>query len=69
MDVTNALPPGFYWYFEAGDEPEVVRVTRDGEVHFCGSEAFGYLPSTGATDYVLLGEFIGPITAPQEAAS
>lgn len=60
------MAPGFYWYFKEGQEPEIVRVLKDGEVHFCGIEAFWWLPATGKSEFVLKGgRFVGPLTAPE----
>lgn len=57
---------GFYWYFQDASDatPVVVEVNDRGEVMFCGQEAFLYLPSTGSSEYVINGLFVGPITHP-----
>ncbi|WP_321935360.1 hypothetical protein [Paraburkholderia sp. J8-2] len=57
---------GFYWYFvdASDDSPVVVQVNSEGDVTFCGAEAVWYLPSTGRSEYVIEGLFVGPIAQP-----
>ncbi|WP_175927418.1 hypothetical protein [Burkholderia cepacia] len=57
---------GFYWYFvDASDvSPVVVEVNNEGEVTFCGAEAIWFLPSTGRSEFLIEGLFVGPIARP-----
>lgn len=58
------MESGFYWYLEENCDPLIVKVGDDGDVLICGQEAFYFLPSTGRTEYVLHGRFVGPISPP-----
>jgi len=66
MEKAEPMRPGFYWYFDADCEPEVVQISADGEVYFCHEEGFYFLPTTGKTRFVVHGRFVGPISPPQD---
>ena len=66
MSEQSMLSPGFYWYFQDGEEPEIAQIDEKGRVYFCMGEAFHYLPATGESKYVVHGRFSGPISPPAD---
>lgn len=69
MSESSMLRPGFYWYFQHGQDPEIAQVDEKGRVSFCMGQAFHYLPATGESEYVVHGRFSGPISPPADGTA